>query len=104
MRNFLFTMFLLLPFASMVFGQEQIQWLTWEQALEKNKIEKRKIVVDVYTQWCGPCKMIAPAYEELEKDYPNIKFLKVDTDANDSLTEYLGIEVMPTFLFYNNKK
>ena len=34
----------------------KVQWLTWEEAMEKSKTEKRKIVVDIYTDWCGPCK------------------------------------------------
>ena len=33
-----------------------IQWITWEQLAEKSKKEKRKVVVDVYTDWCGWCK------------------------------------------------
>jgi thioredoxin-related protein len=36
--------------------KEQVQWLTLEQALEKNKTKPRKIIVDIYTDWCGWCK------------------------------------------------
>lgn len=36
----------------------KIEWLTWEQAVEKSKTEKRKIFVDVYTDWCGWCKVM----------------------------------------------
>ena len=35
-----------------------VQWMTFEQALEKSKVEKRKIFVDVYTDWCGWCKVM----------------------------------------------
>jgi thioredoxin-related protein len=35
-----------------------VQWLTWEEAVEKNKTEKRKIFVDVFTDWCGWCKVM----------------------------------------------
>lgn len=34
----------------------QIEWLSWEQAVEKNKQQPKKILVDVYTDWCGWCK------------------------------------------------
>ncbi len=34
----------------------EIQWMTWEQAMENMKTEKRKILVDLYTDWCGWCK------------------------------------------------
>jgi thioredoxin-related protein len=36
----------------------EVQWLTFEQAVEKSKIEKRKIFIDVYTDWCGWCKVM----------------------------------------------
>lgn len=35
---------------------EGIRWYTWEEAIEQSKNQKRKIMVDVYTQWCGWCK------------------------------------------------
>lgn len=34
----------------------KIKWLTWEQAMEKSKVEKKKIFIDIYTEWCGWCK------------------------------------------------
>ncbi len=37
-------------------GIAQIKWLTWEEAMEKSRTEKKKIVVDIYTDWCGWCK------------------------------------------------
>ncbi len=46
---------LLLVFAAGAHAQE-IKWLTWEQAVDANKKEPRKIFVDVYTDWCGWCK------------------------------------------------
>ena len=40
------------------FAQETIQWMTIEEAQEAVKKEPRKIMIDVYTHWCGPCKMM----------------------------------------------
>jgi thioredoxin-related protein len=37
---------------------ELIQWLTWEEAIQKSQTEKKKIVVDIYTDWCGWCKRL----------------------------------------------
>lgn len=37
---------------------EQIRWMSWEEALQRNRAEKRKIFVDVYTHWCGWCKRL----------------------------------------------
>ena len=66
------------------FGQETasaVQWMSFEQAVEKSKTEKRKIFIDVYTDWCGWCKVMdkktfsEPAVAKLlnEKYYP-VKF------------------------------
>ena len=58
-----------------------VKWMSFEQAVEKSKIEKRKIFIDVYTDWCGWCKVMDkntftdPAVAKLlnEKFYP-VKF------------------------------
>ena len=39
-----------------ILGQNKIKWMSWEEALEKSKKTKRKIFVDIYTDWCGWCK------------------------------------------------
>lgn len=61
----------------------QINWLTWEEAQAKNKTEPRKIMVDVYTQWCGWCKkMDRETFEQPEiANYINKNFYPVKFDA-----------------------
>ena len=52
-----FLIVFLMPLLSLVTqATAQVNWLTWEEAQERNKKEPRKIFVDVYTQWCGWCK------------------------------------------------
>ncbi|KAI9354365.1 cytosolic thioredoxin Trx1 [Zopfochytrium polystomum] len=58
------------------------------------------VVVDFSATWCGPCKMVAPLYEELSKKYPDATFLKVDVDDYPDITEAAGVTAMPTFVFY----
>lgn len=68
----------------------QIKWLTWEEAQAKNQKEPRKIIVDVYTQWCGWCKKMDKAtFEEpniaeyINKNYYAVKFdAEIKTDIN----------------------
>ena len=70
----------------------------------KNIIEKNNIVViDFYTDWCGPCKQMSPLYEQFSKDFPNITFCKESLETN-----YAGkperIKAVPCFyFFYNNQ-
>ncbi|HPG10265.1 MAG TPA: thioredoxin [Chitinophagaceae bacterium] len=57
-------------------------------------------IIDFYADWCGPCKMVAPALEELSEEYKDkIVIYKVDTDAEPELSAVFGIRSIPTFLF-----
>ncbi len=44
--------------AAEVSGKTVVNWITWEEAVEKNKTQKKKIFVDVFTDWCGWCKVM----------------------------------------------
>ncbi|ONI05211.1 hypothetical protein PRUPE_6G362500 [Prunus persica] len=59
----------------------------------------KTVVLDMYTQWCGPCKVIAPKYQELSKKYLDVVFLKLDCNQENKqpLAKELGIRVVPTF-------
>ncbi|HRG07218.1 MAG TPA: DUF255 domain-containing protein, partial [Cyclobacteriaceae bacterium] len=39
-------------------AESAVKWITFEEAVEKSKTEKRKIFIDVYTDWCGWCKVM----------------------------------------------
>lgn len=60
----------------------------------------RPAVIDFYTTWCGPCKMMAPVVESLAEKYAGkIDFYKVDIDRESELASVFGISSIPTFLF-----
>lgn len=49
---------------------------------------------------CGPCKLIAPVFEELSDEFSSrAKFIKVDVDENSDAAQRYGVSAMPTFLF-----
>lgn len=72
---------------------------TWKGLLQDNK----KVVVDVYAPWCGPCKRLAPRFEALaEKFAGEYAFLKLDGDQNASLVAELKVRGFPTLIFYKD--
>ena len=56
MMRFFLCVFLLFVFTST--GAQEIQWMSLNEALEAQKKEPKKIFIDVYTVWCGPCKLL----------------------------------------------
>ena len=63
------------------------------------------VIVDFYSDGCGPCRQIAPAYKRLAKEIGQDRavFVKVDVDENEETAEFCGIQAMPTFKFFKNK-
>lgn len=63
------------------------------------------VMVDFWATWCAPCKIIAPAVEELSKEYEGkAKFVKVNTDENPDLASQYNIRGIPTLMFFKNGK
>ncbi len=55
----------------------------------------RPCVIDLYADWCMPCKMLAPVLDELEGEYPNIKFCKVNVDESPAVARAFGVSSIP---------
>ncbi len=61
---------------------------------------KTPCLIDFYADWCGPCKMVAPVLEELQKEYgDNIVIYKVNTEDERELSSVFGIQSIPSMLF-----
>lgn len=59
------------------------------------------LVVDCWAEWCGPCRMMAPAFAEAAAQLaPNVRFLKLDTDAEQETSARLGIRSIPTLILF----
>ncbi|MHA1341158.1 MAG: thioredoxin family protein [Promethearchaeota archaeon] len=74
----------------------------FQKILEENKY----VIVDIYTTWCGPCKMMRPIFEQLSAEYEQIKFISIDLDQTPWLGSHpkYGTDAIPTFLFFKDKK
>ncbi len=64
-------------------------------------MKQGKVILDIYTTWCGPCRFLSPLLEKL-KEEGLIKLLKEDLDQNRPLGEKFGVTAIPTLLFFNN--
>ncbi|GEM_PF-283991 len=63
------------------------------------------VVVDCYADWCGPCKRMAPIFAALSLEWQSqVKFVKLDVDAEPALARELKVRSIPTFLFYKGGK
>ena len=51
---------------------------------------------DFWAEWCQPCRMLAPAFEELNREEPQVKFCRVNVDEQGELAQMFGIESIPT--------
>ena len=74
---------------------------------EKNfetEVEKcdKLCVIDLYADWCGPCRMLAPVLAELESEYPEVKFCKINVDDEPELAKAFNVKNIPMVAFVKN--
>ena len=64
---------------------------------------EKPVLVDFCAEWCGPCRMMAPVVEELEKEMGNeVKFAKINIDECPDLAEKYNVMSIPTFKCFKN--
>jgi thioredoxin 1 len=77
---------------------------TTDESFSADVLESGKpVLVDFWAEWCGPCKMIAPALEELSEELAEqVQIIKLDIDANpDAPTKY-GVRGIPTMILFKD--
>jgi thioredoxin 2 len=87
---------------------EPLSWVvdaddtTFAEVAEAAKIP---VVVDLWAPWCGPCRMVSPALEQLANDLAGrIKLVKVNVDDSPQLSQRFGVQAIPTLLVLRDGK
>ena len=63
---------------------------------------KKKVLVDCYATWCGPCKMLGPVIDSLSEENDEYEFYKLDVDDAEEVSREYGIMSIPTLLVFEN--
>jgi thioredoxin 1 len=71
---------------------------TFETTIKQDGIT----LVDFWAEWCGPCRMFGPIFEKSSEAHPEIRFAKVDTEAQQELAGMAGITSIPTLMIFRD--
>lgn len=64
----------------------------------------KKVLVDFWASWCGPCRMLSPIIDEVAKEIDKVKIGKVNVDEEDELAAQFAIMSIPTLILFENGK
>jgi len=87
------------------------QWLPWivdagdDTFAEVAEKSSTPVLVDLWATWCGPCRMVSPALEQLAQERAGqLKLVKVDVDAAPVLSQRFAVRAVPTLLLLREGK
>mgnify|MGYP002259909438 CR=1 FL=1 len=73
---------------------------TWETDVMNSPVP---VFVDFWAEWCGPCRLVSPALEELSRDYEGkVDFVKVNVDENSELAQKYNVFSIPTLAIFKD--
>ena len=75
---------------------------TGQEILSLQK-QGKKVLVDLWAPWCGPCKSLIPRLENMDEKYENVEFVKVNVDEDRSYAQGLGIRSVPTVIIFDGE-
>ena len=59
-------------------------------------------LIDFWAEWCGPCKSFGPVFEAASEQFPDVKFAKVDTEAEQGIAGFFQIQSIPTVFVFRD--
>ena len=87
-----------------VLAQTEFKNLNYNDALAMAKAEDKMVFIDFYTDWCGPCKMLAPIVDEIAQENDDIKVAKVNVDENPNIALDYKVMSIPTLVVIKGGK
>lgn len=56
------------------------------------------VLIDFWADWCTPCKMMSPIIDEIEKEFSNIKIVRVNADEDAAMVQKYNVSSIPTYI------
>ncbi len=67
---------------------------------QKEVLQQPAVLVDMWAEWCMPCKRLAPIVEELSKEMKNVKFTKLNVEEFPEIAQQYGVMNIPTMIVF----
>lgn len=74
-----------------------------KENLESTILNNDTVIIDFWAEWCGPCKMFGPIFEEASNRHPDVVFAKVDTEAEQELAAYFQVRSIPMVVAFREQ-
>ena len=72
--------------------------LNFHDAISQNKL----LLVDFWTEWCGPCKSMHPIFSRMAKKYDHVRFARVNVDNSQDVAREFNVQSIPTFIMFKD--
>lgn len=63
---------------------------------------EKKVLIDFWASWCGPCRMVSPIVDQIAEEHPEIKVCKVNVDEEQELAAEFGVMSIPSLFVLEN--
>ncbi|KAJ0982824.1 hypothetical protein J5N97_011079 [Dioscorea zingiberensis] len=77
---------------------------SWDAQWQAHKDSNKLMVIDFSAAWCGPCRMIEPAFKAMAAKFTDVVFVKIDVDELRDVSQKWQVEAMPTFVLVKGGK